>query len=128
MEALASILEGELPIKVILERLTVRHLFQLERHHARVGAYHFVATATAVAALDLFHLRNFLLGLCLRNYFVQVLIGIVQNHDRGALLSIIHQLHLLFEDFVLFLFVEDLVLLAYLLHNVEVEKLLGASR
>ena len=128
MEALGSLLEGVLPIKIILERFAVGHLFQLEWHHARVCAHHFIATAAAVAALDLFHLRDFLLGLCLRNYFVQVLVGIVQDHDRGALLPIIHHLHLLLEDFVLFLFVEDLVLLAYLLHNVEVEKLLGACR
>lgn len=127
MEVLTSLLVAELPIEVVGERLVVRHLVELERHQARVGADHLVATAAAVAALDLLHLGDFLLGLGLRDHFVQVLVRIVKNHNWSILLSVVHQLHLLFEDLVFLLLIEDLVLLAYLLHNVEVDQFLRTS-
>lgn len=128
MEVLTSLLEAELPVEIVGKRLVVRHLVELEGHHGGVGAHDLVATAAAVAALDLFHLRDFLLGLGLGYHFVQVLVRIVENHDRGILLSVIHQLHLLLQDLVLFLLVEDLVLLADLLHNIEVYQFLRTSR
>lgn len=127
MEVLTSLLVAELPIEVVGKRLVVWHLVELERHQARVDADHLAATAAAVAALDLLHLGDFLLGLGLGDHFVQVLVRIVKNHNGRILLSVIHQLHLLFEDLVFFLLIEDLILLAYFLHNVEVDQLLWAS-
>lgn len=119
LHGLHLVLTIKLPIEISCEVILLQ-LVLLEGKHCVVHV--FVAATATVAALRLLHLGHLLLRLGLRNYFVEVLVRVVQYDNRRArLLALVHHLHLLTNYLVLLFFVEYLVLLANLLHDVKVD-------